>query len=200
MQKASAELLSAVTNESWINKSLDVEFSYFFDTSWTFWPNSILFQGLENRFHDWILFQCRVGTLLTYPGHTCSLLASLDLLPSSISCSRLSTRATPKRRTNWICSIICHVMLCRVGSRRRISPNLRREDRNCRGGSKRAGRARNRSFIAGVSELGCIYPQRCYPSEGAHLKLATEEKNIFICYLLPDIYAYISEYYFHKSL
>jgi len=29
------------------------------------WPNSILFQGLENRFNNSILFQYRVGTLFS---------------------------------------------------------------------------------------------------------------------------------------
>ena len=34
-------------------------------------------------------------------------------------------------------------------------------------------------------------------SEGVHLRLATEGKNIFIYYLLPNFYTYISEYIFH---
>jgi len=36
-------------------------------------------------------------------------------------------------------------------------------------------------------------------SEGVHLWLAIEGKNIFIYYLIPNIYTYISEYYFQKS-
>jgi len=39
---------------------------YFFHILCTFWPNSILFQGLKNRFHNSILFQYlqyRLGTL-----------------------------------------------------------------------------------------------------------------------------------------
>jgi len=50
-------------NKQWLN----FEFAYFFNTLCTFWPNSILFQGLENRFHNSILFQYfqyRVGTLI----------------------------------------------------------------------------------------------------------------------------------------
>jgi len=39
----------------------------------------------------------------------------------------------------------------------------------------------------------CLY-------EGVRLKLAIAGKNKFIYYLFPNIYAYISEYYFQKSL
>jgi len=38
-------------NKKWLN----LEFPYVFSTFFTFGPNSILFQGLENRFHDSIL-------------------------------------------------------------------------------------------------------------------------------------------------
>lgn len=47
--------------------------------------------------------------------------------PSNISCSKLSILATPKSFTNWTCSIICQVMLCSGGSRRRMSLNRPRE-------------------------------------------------------------------------
>jgi len=43
-----------------------LEFPYFFNTQCTFWPNSILFLSLENRFWNSILFkyfQYHVGTL-----------------------------------------------------------------------------------------------------------------------------------------
>jgi len=63
MQKISAELSSAVKKIILINKWLNLEFPYFFNTSCTFWPNSILFRGLENRFHNSVLLQNRVGTL-----------------------------------------------------------------------------------------------------------------------------------------
>jgi len=55
----------AVEKEIWINKRTNLEFPYFFNTLCTFWPNSILFQGLENWFHHSILFQYLVGTLRT---------------------------------------------------------------------------------------------------------------------------------------
>lgn len=42
--------------------------------------------------------------------------------PSSISWSRLSILARPQSLMNWSCSIICQVMLCRVGSRSNSSP------------------------------------------------------------------------------
>lgn len=47
---------------------------------------------------------------------------SPSLPPSSISCSRLSILARPQSLMNWSCSIICQVMLCRVGSRSKSSP------------------------------------------------------------------------------
>jgi len=37
-------------------------------------------------------------------------------------------------------------------------------------------------------------------SEGVHLGLAIEGKNIFAYLLFPNIYAYISEYYSQKPL
>ena len=46
-----------------------------------------------------------------------------NLPPSSISCSRLSMRATPNSLANWICSIICQVMDCKAGRVSKISPN-----------------------------------------------------------------------------
>ena len=54
---------------------------------------------------------------------------------------------------------------------------------------------------AGVPNLGYMYPQGyIFLSEGVHLRLAIEEKYIFTYYLFPNIYTYISEYYFQKSL
>jgi len=46
-----------------------------------------------------------------------------------------------------------------------------------------------------------MYPQGyvCL-SEGVHLRVAEDEKNIFTYYLFPNIYTYITEYYFQKSL
>ena len=55
MRKTSAKLSSAVKNKIWINKWLNLEFPYFFNALCTFWQNSILFQGLENRFHNSVL-------------------------------------------------------------------------------------------------------------------------------------------------
>jgi len=44
-----------------------------------------------------------------------------------------------------------------------------------------------------------MYPQGyIFLSEGVHLGLAIEEKSIFICYLFPNIYTYINEYYFQN--
>jgi len=37
-------------------------------------------------------------------------------------------------------------------------------------------------------------------SEGVHLRLYTEEQNIFAYDLFPSIYTYVSEYFFQKSL
>jgi len=37
-------------------------------------------------------------------------------------------------------------------------------------------------------------------SEGVHLRLAEDEKYIFTYYLFPNIYPYITEYYFQNSL
>jgi len=51
------------------------------------------------------------------------------------------------------------------------------------------------SSIPGVPNLGYISL-----SEGVHLRLAIEEKSIFIRYLFPNIYTYINEYSFQKSL
>jgi len=66
-QETSAEVSSAVKKKILINKWLNLEFPYFFNTLCAFWPNSILFQGLENRFHNSILFQYRVETLPGFP-------------------------------------------------------------------------------------------------------------------------------------
>jgi len=66
-QETSAEMSSAVKKKILINKWLNLEFPYFFNTLCAFWPNSILFQGLENRFHNSILFQYRVETLPRFP-------------------------------------------------------------------------------------------------------------------------------------
>jgi len=67
--KISAKLLSAVKNKISMNKWLNFEFPYFSNTLCTFWLNSTLFQGLENRFHNSILFQYfqyRVKTLILF--------------------------------------------------------------------------------------------------------------------------------------
>jgi len=37
-------------------------------------------------------------------------------------------------------------------------------------------------------------------SEGVHLRLAIEDKNIFTYCLFPNSYTFVSEYYFKKSL
>jgi len=52
----------------------------------------------------------------------------------------------------------------------------------------------------GVPNLGYMYSQGtfAYP-KGVHLRLADYEKNIFT-YLFPNIYTYITEYYYQKSL
>ena len=55
--KTSAELLSAVKNKIWISKWLNLEISILIQYFLYFLPNSILFQGLENRFHNSILVQ-----------------------------------------------------------------------------------------------------------------------------------------------
>jgi len=54
---------------------------------------------------------------------------------------------------------------------------------------------------AGVPNLGYMYPQGyiCL-SEGVHLRLSTEEQNMFAYNFFPNIYTYISYYYFQKSL
>jgi len=48
-------------------------------------------------------------------------------------------------------------------------------------------------YRTGVPNLGYMYPQGyiCL-SEGVHLKLAIEDKNIFACCLFSNIYAYIT--------
>jgi len=66
-EKTSAELSSAVKKKNWIKKWLDLGFPDFCNTLCTFWPSWILFQGLENWFHNLILFryfQYRVATLI----------------------------------------------------------------------------------------------------------------------------------------
>lgn len=60
-------------------------------------------------------------------GHVFLFPAFILLPPRSISCRRLSILAIPNSLTNWICSIICQVMLCSVGNRSRSSPNRPRE-------------------------------------------------------------------------
>jgi len=52
-----------------------------------------------------------------------------------------------------------------------------------------------------VPNMGYMYPQGyiCL-SEGVHLKLAIEDGNIFTYCLFPNIYTYISYYYYQKSL
>ena len=65
MQKASEKLSTAVKNKIWVKKWMNLGFPHFFNTLCTFWPYSILFQGLENWFHHSILFQYLVGTLRT---------------------------------------------------------------------------------------------------------------------------------------
>ena len=53
----------------------------------------------------------------------------------------------------------------------------------------------------GVPNLGYMYPQGYIcPSEGVHLRLAIEEKNIFTYHFFPNIYTYISEWYIPKFL
>ena len=52
-QNTSAKLSLVVKNKIWTNKWLNLEFP--FNTLCTFWPNSILFQGVQNRFHNSIL-------------------------------------------------------------------------------------------------------------------------------------------------
>jgi len=45
----------------------------------------------------------------------------------------------------------------------------------------------------GVPNLGYMYPQGYISlSEGVHLKLTVEDRNIFTYYLIPNIYTYIS--------
>ena len=58
-----------------------------------------------------------------------------------------------------------------------------------------------RSSMSGVPNLGYMYPQGyiCL-SEGVHLRLAENEKNIFAYYLFPNIYSYVTAYYYQKSL
>jgi len=53
----------------------------------------------------------------------------------------------------------------------------------------------------GVPNLGYMYPQVCISlSEGVHLRFVIEGKSVFMCYLFTNIYTYINEYYFRKSL
>jgi len=53
----------------------------------------------------------------------------------------------------------------------------------------------------GVPNLGYMYPRGYIcPSEGVHLRLAIEQKNMFTYYSFPNIYTYISEYYLKKIL
>jgi len=54
---------------------------------------------------------------------------------------------------------------------------------------------------SGVPNLGYMYTQGyiCL-SEGVHLRLSIEEQNIFAHDLFPNIYAYINEFSFQKSL
>jgi len=57
---------TVISGEEQINKWLNLEFPYFFNTFLTFWPSSILYHGLENQFYNSILFQhfqYHVGTL-----------------------------------------------------------------------------------------------------------------------------------------
>jgi len=58
----------------------------------------------------------------------------------------------------------------------------------------------HRCTRAGVPNLGYMYPQGyiCL-SEGVHLRLAEDKKNIFT-YLFPNIHTYITEYYDQISL
>ena len=67
-----AYIFKLISNKRWFCSETSwflflLEFRYFFNNLYTFWPNSILFQGLENWFHNSILFQCRVGTLCQWP-------------------------------------------------------------------------------------------------------------------------------------
>jgi len=58
-----------------------------------------------------------------------------------------------------------------------------------------------KAVSSGVPNQGYMYPQGyIFLSEGVHLRLAIEEKNIFTYCLFLSIYTYISEYYFQKSL
>jgi len=54
---------------------------------------------------------------------------------------------------------------------------------------------RSRTTKPGVPNLGYI----CL-SEGVHLRLSIEEQNTLAYNLFPNIYTYISEYSFQKSL
>jgi len=56
-------------------------------------------------------------------------------------------------------------------------------------------------FRAGVPKLGYMYPQGyIYLPEGVHLRLSIEEQNIFAYNLFRNIYTYVSEHSFQKSL
>jgi len=73
-KKTSAKLSSAVKKKIGINIWLNLEFPYILNTLCTFWSNSILFQGLENRFNNSIFFQYfqyRVETLSSDRGRIC---------------------------------------------------------------------------------------------------------------------------------
>ena len=50
-----------------------------------------------------------------------------DAPPSNISCSRLSTLTAPQDMASCSSSTSCRVMLCKLGSIRRISPNRPRD-------------------------------------------------------------------------
>jgi len=76
-KKTSAELSLAAKHKIRINKRLNLEFPYFFNTLCTFSPNFILFQSPQNRFHNSILFQYfqyRVGILLCHHPYLLGLL------------------------------------------------------------------------------------------------------------------------------
>jgi len=52
-----------------LKKWMNLEFPYFFNTISTFRQNSVVFQGLENRFHNSILFQYRTETPVMISNH-----------------------------------------------------------------------------------------------------------------------------------
>jgi len=73
----------------------------------------------------------------------------------------------------------------------RSEAGVKSESKKCDPAYLRTNSAASKS---GVPNLGYMYPQGyiCL-SEGVHLRLAEDEKNIFTYYLFPNIYTYITE-------